>query len=120
MLRFAVFNTSVQENAPQASVTVTRAGDTSSAVSVHCTAATGGNAAAGQDFRATSGTLSFAAGQTQESFTVPIINDTLREGSETVLLTLSAPTGGAVLGTPNAAGLIIRASDQQPDALITT
>ncbi len=119
-LRFGAFNTSAQENTRTASITVTRAGDTNPVVSVQYAASTGDTPVAGKDFGATSGTLSFAAGQTQKSFTVPIINDTLREGPETILLTLGAPTGGAILGTPNAAGLIIRASDQQPDGLIST
>ena len=50
------------------------------------------------------GTLSFAAGGTPttvrtRTFTIPILNDTLVEGIETVNLTLSAPAGGAALVT---------------------
>src|SRR5262249_7479515 len=41
------------------------------------------------------------------SFTVPVLDDCLAESDETILLTLSNPTGGAVLGTINTAVLTI-------------
>ena len=33
-------------------------------------------------------------------FTVPILNDSLKEATKTFRLTLSNPTGGGVLGSP--------------------
>jgi Calx-beta domain-containing protein len=115
--RFSSFHYRVDENAGLASVTVTRAGDPAPAVSVRYSTRNG-TARAGKDFSATSGTLAFAPGQTRTSFKVRILNDSIREAQETLLLDLTAPTGGAVLGTPRAAGLRIRPSDQQPDAWI--
>ena len=57
------------------------------------------------------GTITFNAGQTSRTFTVPIINDTLDDGNRTVNLTLSNPTGGAQLGTQNTAVLTITDND---------
>jgi hypothetical protein len=72
-------------------------------------------AVAGEDYTATSGTLTFAAGETTKTFNVPILEDTLVEGAEYLLLTLSEPTGGAKID-PNSgkASLIIGDNDQPP------
>lgn len=55
-----------------------------------------GTADAGQDYTAATGTLSFAPLDTQETFSVPILDDTIDELDETVILSLS----GAVNATP--------------------
>src|SRR5262249_36916776 len=68
-------------------------------------------ATAGSDYTATSGTLSFGIGETSKTFTVPITDDTLVEGNETVNLTLTSPTNGATLGTQNTATLTIVDND---------
>ena len=60
-------------------------------------AASDGTATAGLDYVAESGTLTFLPGQTEASFTIPIIFDDVVESIETINLTLSNPTGGAVL-----------------------
>ncbi|WP_322818808.1 Calx-beta domain-containing protein [Tepidiforma sp.] len=89
-------------------ITVTRTGGSVGAVTVDFASVTGGTATAGVDYTSVSGTLSWANGETgSKSFTVTPIPDTLTEGSETVVLQLSNPTGGAVLGTPNQATLTI-------------
>ncbi len=84
-------------------ITVTRAGWIDAAVTVNYATADG-TATAGADYTAASGTLSWPAGDaTPRFFTVPIATDSLVEADETVLLTLSAPTGAAVLsGRANA------------------
>jgi hypothetical protein len=48
-----------------------------------------GEAIAGEDYIATTGTLTFAPGETQQTFTVDIIDDLLNEGNETFGVTLS-------------------------------
>lgn len=53
-----------------------------------------------------SGTLTFAAGETSKLVTVAVTGDTAVEANETFTITLSAPTGGAVLGTRTATGNI--------------
>jgi Ca2+-binding RTX toxin-like protein len=56
-----------------------------------------GSAVAGSDYAATSGTLSFAPGQTVKTIIVPITDDTALEGAERLSVNLSAPTGGATV-----------------------
>ena len=65
-----------------------------------------GTATAGSDYTATSGTLSFAAGETEKTVSVPVFDDGHDEGSETLTLTLSNPSGayladGSAIGTIN-------------------
>ena len=56
-----------------------------------------GFAVAGSDFQSKSGTVTFAAGQTTATFTVAIVGDRTAEPTETFLVVLSGPTGGATI-----------------------
>ncbi|MEA3207915.1 MAG: hypothetical protein QOE70_972 [Chthoniobacter sp.] len=103
----------VNEAAGTATITVTRQADSTGAVSVKYSASAG-TAAETEDFTPVSGTLSFGAGEKTKSFTVPIVSDALTEGLETVLLDLSDPTGGALLGTPSHAVLNIVEQNSTP------
>ena len=49
-----------------------------------------GTAVAGSDYTATSGTLTFAAGETDKTVSVPVLDDAHDEGSETLTLVLLA------------------------------
>ena len=71
-----------------------------------------GTATAGSDYTATSGTLSFAAGETEKTVSVPVLDDAHDEGSETLTLTLSNPSG-AYLADGSATGTITN-SDPMP------
>ena len=71
-----------------------------------------GTAAAGSDYTATSGTLTFAAGETEKTVSVPVLDDAHDEGSETLTLTLSNPSG-AYLADGSATGTINN-SDSMP------
>ena len=113
-LQFSTTGYAAGEGDGQTTVTVTRVGGSDGAVSVNY-ATSNGTAVANSDYVAQSGTLTFADGDaTPKTFTVPIIDNTVYEPSETVNLTLSAPTGGAGLGTPSAAVLTINDNDPQP------
>src|SRR5947199_608691 len=101
---------SVDENGGSATITVTRSGVLSGVLTVRY-ATSNGTATAPADYTAKSGTLTFNAGETIKTFTIPIVNDTLHESDETVNLTLSNPTGGATLGTPDTAVLTIIDND---------
>lgn len=61
-----------------------------------------GTAIAPTDYTTTSGTLTFAPGVTTQSFTVPIVADSLPEPGETFTVNLSGATGGAAIGTATA------------------
>ena len=107
---FGTTQYSTSERATRVKVTVVRAGNRNRAVSVHY-ATRGLTAAAGKDFRSTSGALRFARGQVRKAFYVKVLNDRRKERAETIQLTLRSPSAGAILGAPNAAALTIRAND---------
>ncbi|HVT16429.1 MAG TPA: Calx-beta domain-containing protein [Thermoanaerobaculia bacterium] len=88
----------VAENAGSASITVLRTGGSSGAASVQY-ATSDGTAVAGVNYRAASGTLSWGDGDASpKSFSVAVLDDGVVDGSHTVNLSLSHPTGGATLG----------------------
>jgi hypothetical protein len=64
-------------------------------VSVHFATANG-TARAGSDYNATSGTLTFAPGQTRKTVTVFVRGDTVRELDETFFVNLSSPLNAAI------------------------
>jgi subtilisin family serine protease len=105
-LQFSSSAYSVDESAGSVTITVTRGGDTSAAVTVDY-ATSDVTATAGADYTAASGTLPFGSGETSKTFAVSITADSVTEGNETVNLTLGNPTGGASLGTPSTAVLTI-------------
>ena len=55
-----------------------------------------GTATAGSDYTATSGTLTFAAGDTSKTVSVPVLDDEWNEGSETLTLRLSNAEGASI------------------------
>ena len=96
-LRFSLGSYSAGEAAGSSNVVVQRINGDDGPVSVQYGAAAG-TATAGQDFTAVSGTLNWADNDdSPKTFSVPILNDAADESNETVLLTLSNPTGGAAL-----------------------
>ena len=95
----------VSEVGPTATITVTRKGGAGGGVSVDY-AATAGTAVDGQNFVATSGTLTFASGETTKTFQVLILDDEVSGSSKKVNLSLANPGRGA-LGSPSAAVLWI-------------
>lgn len=55
-----------------------------------------GTATAGEDYTATRGALTFAAGETEETIEVPILDDVLDEGREIFTLKLTRVGGTAI------------------------
>ena len=55
-----------------------------------------GTATAGEDYSSTSGTLTFAAGETSKTVSVPVLDDVVDEGEETFTLRLSNATGARI------------------------
>ena len=75
--------------------TVTRSGDPSIGFTVSYASASG-TAAAGTDYQAAAGTLVFAAGEVSQTIMVAVTGDRLGEADETFVVTLGAPSAGAV------------------------
>ena len=92
-----------------ATITVSLSGTSAAQITVNY-ATSDGTATAGSDYTAASGTLTFAAGTTNQTFDVTITNDTTVEDSETVSLAISNPTN-ATLGTQSTATLTITDND---------
>lgn len=59
-------------------------------------AASNGTAGAGSDYASTTGTLTFQPGETRKTITVVVFADTVIEGDETFLVTLSSPAGATL------------------------
>ena len=108
-LQFGATNFFMNENEGSATITVTRAGSTSGAVSVEyvTTDATARNRT---DYIITAGTLHFSAGEIVKTFTIPVVDDVYVEGNEAINLTLNA-IGGAFGGSPTSAVLTILDDD---------
>ncbi len=89
----------------QVPITVLLSGPADEPVSVHY-ATSDGTARAGLNYRAASGTLKFRPGVTKQVFWVQTYKS--RDTSpKTVNLQLSRPTGGALLGAPSSAVLVM-------------
>ena len=86
-----------------------------STITVHYATADG-TALAGQDYVAQSGTLTFAAGVTQQTIRVAVIGDTAVESDESFTVTLSNASEGASILDGTATG-VIRNDDVTPAAL---
>ncbi|RMF47726.1 MAG: hypothetical protein D6755_04750, partial [Anaerolineae bacterium] len=80
-------------------LTVERINGTAGAVSVQYVTSQG-TATASSDYTSASGVLNFADGETSKTFTLQTLQDTLVEGDETFVASLTTPTGGATLGNP--------------------
>lgn len=95
-LSFSAATATVDETAGVATITVNLTRASSQEVTV-AYATSSGTAGAASDYTASSGSLTFAANETSKSFTISIINDTLDEPAETVLLTLSNATNATLV-----------------------
>lgn len=101
---YSVIGTSTTEGSNLV-FTVTRAGDVSAAGTVQFTASNG--SASSNDYAGGSNSISFSAGQTSKAVTVATVSDTVDEANETVIATLSAPSGGGLILESQAVGTII-------------
>jgi hypothetical protein len=112
-LQFSSSNYSATELSGTVTITVTRAGGATGAVTVDYatssgTATGGASCGAGVDYVNTSGTLMWADNDlTPKTFTVTLCTDAIFKGSETFNVTLSNPTGGATIGSPSTATVTI-------------
>ncbi|MGI8918728.1 MAG: beta strand repeat-containing protein [Pyrinomonadaceae bacterium] len=112
-VQFSSATYTVTEASGVVTISVTRTGGASGAASVDFATVAGGSATggasctAGVDYINTSGTFNWADNDfATKTFNVTLCSDGVVEGSETVNLALSNPTG-ATLGTPSSAVLTI-------------
>ena len=105
-IQFATNTFTVNENGGNALITVTRIGLLTNAASAVFTTVDG-SAANGLDYTNVSVRVDFAPGETNQMVSVPILDDALFEGDETVGLILSDPSPGIYLGPIPAATLVI-------------
>lgn len=113
-LQFASAAFSTAENAGSATITVTRTGGSTGAVSV-LVSTTNGTASAPADYTNTSQLLNWSGGNTDDqTITVPIIDNGTYGGSKTVNLTLSQVSGQAGYGPIPTAVLTILDNEPPP------
>ena len=106
------FSSSSYKHAENASmpVSITRPSGTS-AQSVTFATSNNGTAIAGTDFTAVNTIVNFAVGETSKTVDIPILTDAIAEGTESLNLKLSNPTGGGTLAAQRTAVLIIGDDD---------
>jgi hypothetical protein len=98
VVQFSASSYSVQEDMTFRTVTVSRTGDISGPATVDYTTA---NVSASDrfDYTRALGTLRFAANESSKTIDILISEDIKLEGTETLSITLSNPTGQALLGS---------------------
>lgn len=112
-LGFSSLDFGVNESAGNATVTVARTAGSIGPVSVNYTTSDG-TAHAGVDYAPVSGTLNFADGETSRTFSVPINDNLLTDGTRSLNVNLSGATNGSALGVSRARIVIL--DDESPAA----
>ncbi len=111
-IRFTSATATVSEGQANVTLTAERTGGSTGLVSAAVNTANG-SAIAGSDYQAiTNGVVTWNSGDSaNKTIVVPIVSDTSEESNETFTATLSAPTGGATIGSPATATVTINDDD---------
>ncbi len=115
-VQFSDVKYTAQEDGGFAAVTLVRAAGSSEAVAVLYSQ--NGSATAGLDYTSTRTLVFFAEAETEKTILIPIFQDMLIEGTETVALFLRNPTGGLVRGEFTTATLCILDDEPRPTVRI--
>jgi hypothetical protein len=107
--QFSTDRYNVAEGAGSVVITVTRAGSLADAATVHFETGNG-TATETKNYVLTMGTLSFAPQETTKTFTVPIVDNALAEGTLSLNLFLGSPSGSG-LNAPGRAVITITDND---------
>ncbi len=113
---FAAIEFSAPEGSP-ATVTAKLSKPAEEVVTVDYATTSLGNAVADRDYTPVSGTLTFAPGETLQSFTIATFDDGKHEGGRSVLVELSNPTV-AVLGIPPIARVVFLDNEAYDPSLL--
>jgi polyhydroxybutyrate depolymerase len=97
--QFELAGYTLAEDAGVALVNVLRGSDDTSLAASVDQATSDITATSGLDYTGIANTLAFAPGEKVKLLRIPILNDGIKEPTETFRVTLSHPTGGAVLGS---------------------
>lgn len=108
---FDVVSSSGSEASP-GSVAVSLSAPSGKQVTVHY-AISGGSATSKTDYTLVAGTLTFAPGVTTQSINLGVLNDSMKEGNETIRISLNKPTD-AVLGRLTSHTYTITDNDAAP------
>src|SRR5688572_15971575 len=116
-VEFSHVTFTVGENAGVALITVRRSGPTNSAVSVRVNALP--VTASANEFSVPVTAVDIPAAKMSQTFSIRIVDDYEEDGTKTVRLVLSDPTGGAVLGAISSAELVITDNESRQAAWLT-
>ncbi len=100
----------VNETSGSLTITVNRVGGTNTPFDVHY-ASTNATALAGSNYGAVSGSLHFSAGQTFQTFAVPILHNPQVQGNLIFFIGLSLSNSPARLGNPSTASVTVIDTD---------
>jgi uncharacterized repeat protein (TIGR01451 family) len=103
----------VSESSGTATINLTRTNGSLGAITVNY-ATSDYTAVAGVNYVASTGTVTFAAGQLTQTITIPLIDAHIYGGVVGFFVTLSSPGGGATLGSSNETGILIVNNDVNP------
>ncbi len=119
-IQFSTAGYLVSESGTNALITFKRVGGTLGPVSATFQTSNGSATAPG-DYTGVNQSVSWADGDaSDQTVNVPIIDDGIAEGYETVHLALSNPQGGATLGAPSLATLTITDNDSANTVIVNT
>ena len=113
-VQFDVSAENVAENAGVVQITVTRTGGSDGAASVQVNVTGGTATGGGTDYTFSGTVLNWADGDgASKSFNIPVTDDLVFEGNETIILQLATPAGASI-GTPSTETVTIVDNETQP------
>ena len=96
LTKISIQDVTVVENIGSVTVTISLSVASTNTITVNFET-TDGTAIAGTDYTATTGMVTFTPGQTSRTISIPILDDTLQESTETFNIILSDATNAAIL-----------------------
>lgn len=101
LISFSPSTYNVEETAGIVALTVYRSANTTGSLTINYSASNG-SAVAGSDYTTSTGTIYFLDGEAVKTISIPIINDSTYETTESFTVSLSNPSNGSIgIGTAN-------------------